>query len=139
MRFGSVRLNTDPSPSFAAWLPSAPPLAFTCPSENSSTCMSFSLRVICERRSLTLVSIELLAAGRAGWSAASSLDCVAATTPPAAPAVSATADTAIAARLRNLAIWEPPLPVPTNPGGAWLPRLVANDTHEPGRDGDYWR
>ena len=82
----------------------------TLKSGSSSICSSFSSSVICASRSFTRVSIAWSAGCRAGASAASSLGCVAATTPPAAArAHRDRPPTAIAARCLNLDMF---LPVP---------------------------
>ena len=81
--FGSVRLNTPPTGFLAS-------SSLIWPSESSWIWSSFSCSVICLSSSSTRRSTFWFAAPRLGASAASSLDCVAATTPPATTALSTT-------------------------------------------------
>src|SRR4051794_21776385 len=118
---GSVRLNTPPTPALAS-------ASVIWPSESSWTCCSFSSSVIFASSALTLRSIVELGAVRAGASAASSLDCVAATTPAAAPQLSP--GTASATASLRLCVPIAP-PRPRGPPGPPYP--VRADRHLPFR------
>ena len=61
------------------------------PSERSWICCSFSSIVIFRSKRFTRFSMSRLGAPRFGASAASSVDCVAATTPPATAVLATTA------------------------------------------------
>ena len=81
---GLTSLNTPPTPFLAS-------SSLTWPSDRSWICCSFSSIVIFLSSALTRFSTPWLAAPRLGASAASSLDCVAATTPPATAVLATTA------------------------------------------------
>ena len=80
---GSTRLKTPPTPAFAS-------ASVICPSDSSCSCWSFSPTVILLSRRSTLRSMPRSALCRAGANALSSLERVAATTPPATSMLSAT-------------------------------------------------
>ena len=92
---GSVTLRTEPSPLRTS-------ASVTRKSGSSWICSSFSWSVIFDSRSLTRDSIAWSADCRVGWSACSSLDCVAATTPPAAARTSTRTGAATEALNLNL-------------------------------------
>jgi hypothetical protein len=121
MRAGSVRLRIEPSP-----LRTSSSLALK--SGRSVICCSFSCNVIRASSWLTLVSIDRSAGWRAGCNAASSLDRVPATTPPAAAPVTATTTAAIAALRLSMEI---DLPVRRTDGPATL-RDRCSDYAAPG-------
>ena len=99
---GSTRLKTEPTPAFAS-------ASVICPSESSWSCWSFSLTVIWLSRRSTLRSMPRSALCRAGAKALSSLERVAATTPPATSMLSATIVAMIAALRPRGPMTLPPL------------------------------
>ena len=98
---GLTSLNTPPTPAFAS-------ASLTWPSDRSWSCCSFSSIVIFESSVLTRVSMPWLAALRLGASAASSLDCVAATTPPATAVLTTTVASPARALPLRVLIGSPP-------------------------------
>ena len=83
---GSTRLKTPPTPASRA------SSSLTWPSESSWICCSFSSSVILREQAVDpLLDVPARRAGRVGASAASSVDCVAATTPPATAVLATTA------------------------------------------------
>ena len=95
IRTGSVTLRTEPRPLRTS-------SSVTMKSGSSWICSSFSCSVIRDSRASTRRSMLRSARSRVGWSACSSLDCVAATTPPAAAKTSTRADTTTGALNLNL-------------------------------------
>ena len=114
-----MTLSTEPRPAFTS-------ASVTRKSGSSWICSSFSCSVICPSRLFTRVSIAGSAGCRAGASAASSLDCVAAITPPAAAPLTAITAAAIAARCLNLDMCLPFRALTLAPGA--VPAHVTNDT-----------